>query len=215
MRTIVIVLAAAGLLFVVGFLLFAINVLSDPTEARVKADAIVVLTGGEQRIRAGVELLANGQGQRLLISGVNEKTSARDLVRATGVDGERFACCVDLGYTALNTVGNAKEIRTWAEARQYKSLIVVTSSYHMPRSLIELRRLLPGFRLIPHAVSPRSPSSHPLWWVDWWTWRVMLSEYVKLIPAVARYGVDVGRRSIGLARMACGVDGVRDGAQTV
>ena len=198
-RTIGVGVAAAVWLLVLGFVWFAASVLRDPVAPGDKADAIVVLTGGEARIKAGVDLLARGQGQRLLISGVNQNTSARDLVRATGIDPERFSCCVDLGYTALDTVGNAKEIRAWAETRKYTSLIVVTSSYHMPRSLIELRRALPGTRLVPYPVAVKPASARAAWYLDWWTFRVILSEYVKLIPAAARYAIDRGSRAVGIA----------------
>ena len=41
------------------------------------------------------------------------------------------------------TRGNAAETAEWARAHQVRSLIVVTSAYHMPRALAELGRDLP------------------------------------------------------------------------
>lgn len=185
-------------LLALGFMLFAAVVLREPQPVGDKADAIVVLTGGEARIRAGIELLSRGAGERLLISGVNTRTSARDLVRATGIDVERFTCCVDLGYTALDTAGNAAEIRAWAEGRGYDSLIVVTSSYHMPRSLLELHRAVPGVHFVPHPVVTRRAASRSTWWLERSTLRVIVAEYLKLLPATARYALDRGREALGL-----------------
>ncbi|MEQ1672343.1 MAG: YdcF family protein, partial [Hyphomicrobium sp.] len=120
-----------------------------------------------------------------LISGVNRITRREDVERISGLDHKAFTCCVDLGYEALDTVGNADETRTWANTNGYKSLIVVTSSYHMPRSLAELALAMPDRTFIAHAVTPRGfPDSG--WWLHIRTTRVLLSEYLKYLPAVAR-----------------------------
>ena len=102
------------------------------------ADGIVVLTGGDFRILEGARLLQEGRATRMLISGVDAKTSRDDLLKLSGLPPTTFNCCVDLGYFAQNTVGNAEETRAWAQSRKLGRLIVVTSSYHMPRSLAEL-----------------------------------------------------------------------------
>lgn len=176
-------LLAAALTF--GFVIFATSVTRSPLGGQPSADGIVVLTGGESRIVEGARLLKEKRGKRLLISGVNRQTRREDVERASGLDHAAFTCCVDLGYEALDTVGNADEARTWANANGYKSLIVVTSSYHMPRGLAELSLAMPGRALIPHAVTPRSfPDSG--WWLHVRTTRVLLSEYLKYLPAAAR-----------------------------
>ena len=176
-------LAVAALAF--GFVIFATSVMRDPLGSSDIADGIVVLTGGDYRIVEGARLLVEGRAKRLLITGVNRKTSREDVHRISGLDHQKFTCCVDLGYEALDTVGNADETRTWANANGYRSLIVVTSSYHMPRSLAELALAMPGRTLIPHAVTPRSfPESG--WWLHVATTRLLLSEYLKYLPARAR-----------------------------
>ncbi len=169
-----------------GFVMFASSVMREPVESDFKADGIVVLTGGQSRITEGSRLLKLGRGERLLISGVNNQTRQEDLQRLTGLDEKKFNCCVDLGYTALDTIGNASEARTWAEARQYDSLIVVTSNYHMPRSLVELGRVLPNTKLIPHPVKPKTFQTEA-WWLSPLTTRNLVAEYLKFLPSAARF----------------------------
>ncbi len=180
-------LTFAGLVvgaLVFGFVLFAATVTRDASPSRENADAIVVLTGGEFRIREAGRLLKEGRAARMLITGVNKRTPKKDIRRIVGVDEEMFACCVDLGYEALNTRGNADETRAWARSRKYKSLIVVTSSYHMPRSLAELARELPEAHLVPHRVVPKA-LQRTAWWLDLKASRLLLGEYVKFLPAAA------------------------------
>lgn len=176
-----IVLAFAG-----GFVLFTSTVARYAPVADERADAIVVLTGGELRLSAAAKILKEGRGARLLISGVNRQTSVDDLKRISGLPDRLFACCVDIDYAAHTTSDNADQTKAWAEARKLKRLIVVTSSYHMPRSLTELRRTLPGVVLVPHPVV-----SHKFrtgrWWTDAYAARVLFIEYVKLLPSAARY----------------------------
>jgi uncharacterized SAM-binding protein YcdF (DUF218 family) len=183
LATLVGVIASA---FVFGFVLFATYATRDVPAAPPRADAIVVLTGGAQRIEAGARLLADDRGARLLISGVNTLNSRDDVYRLTGLtDQAKFECCVDLGYTALDTVGNAEEAMRWSTARGYRSLIVVTASYHMPRSLAELSRFLPGTKLIAYPVLPRTWQREP-WYLSPQAIRVLVFEYLKYMPAAAR-----------------------------
>lgn len=179
--------ATALLVFGAGFVVFARTVASYVPEPPSRADAIVVLTGGELRLMAGARLLKEGRGARLLISGVNAQTSREDLRRLSGLPPRLFSSRVDVDYAAHTTSGNADETKAWARSRGYTKLIVVTSSYHMPRSLIELRRTMPGITLVPHPVV--SSKIHAArWWSDPFTARVLLAEYMKLLPSAARYG---------------------------
>jgi uncharacterized SAM-binding protein YcdF (DUF218 family) len=179
--------AAALVAFAVGFVMFARTVAHyAPGSPPERADAIVVLTGGKLRLMAGARLLAEGHGARLLISGVNPQTSRADLKRLSGLSEQVFAARVDVDY-AHTTTGNAEETRAWAKAKGYTRLIVVTSSYHMPRSLTELGRAMPGVTLLPHPVVPDRLNARR-WWTDAFTTRVLLAEYVKFLPSAARYG---------------------------
>jgi uncharacterized SAM-binding protein YcdF (DUF218 family) len=174
-------------LFVFGFVLFAADVMRTRAAFTGKADGIIVLTGGDFRIGEGARLLLEGRASRLLISGVNEVTSRSDLIKLSGLDTAMFDCCVDLGYAAQDTVGNAVEARTWATSRNLTRLVVVTSSYHMPRSLAQLAIALPGTELIPHVVVPRKFRDRA-WWLQPVAARILLSEYVKYLPVAVRLG---------------------------
>ncbi len=170
-----------------GFLLFAVMALQPAGEVG-QADAIVALTGGGARIEEAVKLLAEHRGQRLLISGVNPHTSRNALRQQVAEYGDLFDCCIDIGYWAQDTVGNARETEVWARHRNFKRLIVVTSGYHMARSLAEIAQAFPEATLIAHPVMPASVQAKG-WWASPATTRVLVVEYMKLWPALARLGL--------------------------
>jgi uncharacterized SAM-binding protein YcdF (DUF218 family) len=146
------------LLYTIGFAVFCLNLPRPARSAAVapKSDAIVALTGEGSRLAPAVALLERGNGQRLLITGVNRATSKRQL-RALLKGGTTFDCCADLGFEAADTRGNAREAAAWAKAHHYQSLTVVTADYHMPRSLLEFGAAMPRMRLIPFAVATDPP----------------------------------------------------------
>jgi len=148
----------------------------------------VVLTGGPFRLSAAARLLAAGFGSRLLISGVNHVTTREDLFRSSGLTPAQFDCCVDIGYSAHDTSGNADEAKEWVDAHGFARLIVVTSSYHMPRSLTELGRALPQVALLPYPVV-RHAFRAERWWMHAATVRLLFTEYLKFLPSAARFGV--------------------------
>jgi uncharacterized SAM-binding protein YcdF (DUF218 family) len=173
----------------VGFFFFLQAL--DRTEAgtTTRADGIVVLTGGSQRIGDAVDLLAQGLGQRLLITGVNEKTSRGEIAGLNPASRRLFACCVDLDYRARNTIGNAVETRRWTQQHGFRSLIVVTSNYHMPRTLVEIEKVLPGVPLAPYPVVT-DIINPDRWWYEPNTARVLLGEYVKYVAAIVRTRIE-------------------------
>ena len=150
-----------------------------------KADGIVVLTGGASRIADATELLAKGYGRRLLISGVHPTSGANDISRLLPEGRSYFRCCVDLDRSAVNTRSNAVQTRLWAHERGFKSLIVVTSNYHMPRALVEFSHAMPDIELIPFAVVSDRWREEP-WWSSGTTVRLVLSEYVKYLAVNLR-----------------------------
>jgi uncharacterized SAM-binding protein YcdF (DUF218 family) len=171
-------------LFLGGFAIFYQHVASLAPPKDPKADAIVVLTGGYQRIDQAVTLLEQGAGERLLISGVNPATTGNHIRLLTRSPDDLFECCVDIGHEALDTTGNAAETARWIRSRGYKSIILVTNNYHVPRSLAELERTDHGTRFIAYPVSTDvSPSelvSNPL------LIRTLAAEYVKFLLVVSR-----------------------------
>ena len=94
--------------------------------------------------------------QRSDVSVIRE-VRRQELRALTPGSNRLFNCCVDLGFEAEDTVGNAQEIAAWADAKGYDSLIVVTSDYHMPRALTEIRAAAPGVELTAYAVETLTP----------------------------------------------------------
>ncbi|MCB1382425.1 MAG: YdcF family protein [Notoacmeibacter sp.] len=183
--TLIGLMAATGAL-VIGFAFFADHIgrLSAPLPVP-EADGIIVLTGGSQRIQTAVDLLSEGKGKRLLISGVNPQTT-RDLLRKeTGASPQLFNCCVDLDIAALDTIGNADEGAKWISRNHFSSIILVTNNYHMPRSVMELGRKVDGVAITAFPVV-NSSLDDGSWMRDPAAVRVLFTEYTKYLAAVAR-----------------------------
>lgn len=179
-------LAVLVFAFIGGFVVFASYIIRPAHNPQAVADGIVVVTGGQHRLSAGARLLAEGRGQRLLVSGANRMVSREDIHRISGLDAGLFER-VDVGYEALDTIGNAEETRDWAISKGFRSLIVVTSAYHMPRTLVELARAMPDVSFVPYRVVPAKLQTER-WWLHLGTARLLLSEYIKIIPSTARLG---------------------------
>src|SRR4051794_28698825 len=196
-------LALAGLFAVatVGFVGFLAQLRGTEAEPAGRADGIVVLTGGSSRVSDAMELLAAGYGGRLLISGVHPTNAASDISRSLSDKQSLLNCCVDLDRSAVNTRSNAAETRRWAQERGFKSLIVVTSNYHMPRAILELSHAMPHIELIPFPVIGDRWRDEP-WWTSGATLRLLLSEYAKYIAAELRVrladaGLELTSESVG------------------
>jgi uncharacterized SAM-binding protein YcdF (DUF218 family) len=175
----------AAILLVGGFGYFIWELPDQQIELDRNADGIVVLTGGDSRVSDGLALLAAGRAKRLLISGVYTGTTTSDIARQVVDYNRLLTCCVDLDYSAINTLGNAVGTRQWTLKNSFHSLIVVTSAYHMPRALAELSHQLPGVALIPYPVVSDRLRVEP-WWSNGATTKVVLSEYVKYLAAKLR-----------------------------
>ena len=176
--------AAAVLLLGAGFLWFIWRVPAKEVPLDRDADGIVALTGGASRIADAIELLASGRGKRLLISGAYRATNSTEISRLNPEFARWVRCCVDFDRS-LNTLGNAIETKRWAESRGFRSLIVVTSNYHMPRALAEIAHQLPDVALVPFPVVNHRQRAGP-WWAGGAPARLMFSEYVKFVFAKVR-----------------------------
>jgi uncharacterized SAM-binding protein YcdF (DUF218 family) len=174
---------AATLAFVLGLAAFVVQFGRYEPSQTPHADGIVALTGGAERISEAVELLASGAAARLLVTGVNQTTTRHEIARLTPKFAEQFSCCIDLGYAALNTAGNALETQQWVHANGITSLIVVTSAFHMPRALAEIGHMLPDVKLVPYPVISDRQAG---WWHDLAMVRLILFEYGKYLVALAR-----------------------------
>lgn len=158
---------------------------STPAKEPPVADGVVALTGASNlRLEAATKLLEEGKGQRLLISGVNREATRADVQTVTKAVKPIYDCCVDLGFAAANTVGNARETAEWAKSKSYKSLIVVTADYHMPRSMLELRAAMPQVELYAYPV--KTDLNAHRWWRTSISARRMIVEYCKYLAILGR-----------------------------
>ncbi|WP_158916560.1 YdcF family protein [Caulobacter sp. S45] len=189
MKTLTLVLLLV-VIWAAGLWAFAARIAdSTPATDPPRADGVVALTGASSlRIEAATELLEQGLGQRLLISGVNREATRAQVRDTTTSAGRAFDCCVDLGFEAENTLGNAHETAGWARYHHYRSLIVVTGDYHMPRAIQELHAAMPGVALYPYPVASQSLDAHR-WWATPSAARRMALEYCKYLAVLGRNGL--------------------------
>jgi uncharacterized SAM-binding protein YcdF (DUF218 family) len=188
-RAVLFVAGFAVIVFGAGFLWFVRQLPVVEAAPPRTADGIVVLTGSAFRIGDALDLLASGHGRRLLITGVHPATRPGEISRMMPEHRRWFACCVDLDHSATNTIGNAIETRRWAAGQGFKSLIVVTSDFHMPRTMTELTHQLPGVTLVPFPVTSERVRLDA-WWSNPTIARLLFSEYLKYIVAVVRTRLD-------------------------
>jgi len=143
------ILSLILILWALGFAWFAID-LPQPA-ADENTDAIVVLTGGPGRIQRGLDVLAKGHAQRMLVSGVDRRVRLADLESAYHAPA-KLLTHVDLGRSAVDTRSNALETRRWIASHHYKSIRLVTTDWHMRRARFELRQVLSDVTVVPDAV---------------------------------------------------------------
>ena len=177
-------------LWVCGLVYFYSSIPTEKTELTNKADAIIVLTGGNDRIAEGVRLLAERKADKLLISGVNKQSEFSDLISVQGVDdllavGATLTNKISLGRKAVNTVGNAKETKEWADENNVNSIILVTANYHMPRSLVEFRKLMPDSEIVAYPVFPKDFDKSK-WQENKTTRDLIIREYHKYLYSTTR-----------------------------
>ena len=172
-------------IFLAGFAWFASQLHSEESKPPRHADGIVVLTGGASRVADALDLLSQGYGKRLLISGVHPSNGISDILRAQPESQALLKCCVDLDRSAVNTRSNATETRRWVKERGFHSLIVVTSNYHMPRAMVELTHAMPDIDLIFYPVVSEAWRGES-WWNNPAGVRLVALEYVKYLVAQVR-----------------------------
>ncbi|HEX4615834.1 MAG TPA: YdcF family protein [Stellaceae bacterium] len=188
LRAVMLVAGAGCLSWLGGLLWFATPPAADTRAAA--TDAIVVLTGGSLRLQSGIDLLREGKGRKLFVSGVNHQVDLDDLLGVSRHTPEAAApdwalCCIVLGHQADDTFGNAQETAQWIRGQGFRSLRLVTAWYHMPRSLLEFDRAMPEVDIVAHPVFPDQVKQE-----RWWAWRgtaaLLVNEYVKYLGALAR-----------------------------
>jgi uncharacterized SAM-binding protein YcdF (DUF218 family) len=178
------------LLWSVGLVAFGDRVArSTPAPDPPQADGVVALTGASSlRIEAAIRLLELGKAKRLLISGVNQEVRPAELRDVSRGAGRAYDCCVDLGFAARDTQGNARETAGWARNHGFRSLIVVTSDYHIPRSVLELQAAMPDVTLHPYPVATDTLNAKG-WWRRGGDARRLVYEYCKYLVILMREAV--------------------------
>ncbi len=175
----------ATLAWLVGLVIFVETLEQPRSPDSARADGIIVLTGGADRIEDGIRLLETGRGRRLLISGVNVQVTAEQLRRTWPGHELAFECCIDLDFRARNTIENARESAQWVRKNVFRSILLVTASYHMPRARLEFAEVLPGIEIVPYPVVP-DRSRLEDWWREPVLLRLLAAEYTKFLAARVR-----------------------------
>jgi len=172
--------------WIAGLFRFASLVNRAPEDVSTETDALIVLTGGTERVAGAIDLLKRGKAGKLLVSGVNKKVDMGLLARTVDELPEDLAGNITLGHVACNTRQNALESKDWMDRNGFKSMRLVTASYHMPRSLSEFRNVMPDVKIIPHPVFPQTVKHD-----EWWKWRgtfmLITEEYVKFLFVSAKH----------------------------
>jgi uncharacterized SAM-binding protein YcdF (DUF218 family) len=190
-RRLLLLFLLLGLVWVIGLVAFVTRIPHEGDVDLTATDAAVVLTGGCERLEAGLELLATGHAKKLLISGVNKNVDIATLLASLNpaevpkLPPETIACCIALGYSAEDTRGNAVETADWMRQQRFKSIRLITAAYHMPRSMLEFHRAMPGVQVLPYPVFPRQVRQE-----GWWRWpgttNLLIREYNKYLVALLR-----------------------------
>ncbi len=164
-------------IYSIGFSLFTLNALRPSSENVQKADASIILTGGENRIKEGLKHLSDKTVKLVFISGVGKNNTLIDIVPSNTY--KEVKCCVTLGSKALDTIGNAQESYEWLKKnKKVKTFNIVTSTYHMPRAsyIFKKHNMAHNYKMRTYSVAMErlSPDKREFW-------NLMFNEYNKLI----------------------------------
>ena len=152
-KSLIFYIVALGLpLWIIGFVIFLLYVVSFKFSDLSHADALIALTGGEYRVQTAIDLLAQNQADKLLITGVNKKIAPTSVLAKAPED---IKSRITLGYQATTTKENAIETKDWIRHHGIKSIILVTSFYHMPRSYLEIKALIPDVKMSFYPIWPK------------------------------------------------------------
>lgn len=186
LRSAAIVAGACAVLWLGGLAWFVHDGLSEADDPAAHTDAIVVLTGGRLRIETAIDLFGEGKARKLFISGVNRHVDREALTRQFEPVASRVQCCIVLGHDSDNTLGNARETAQWMRQERYSSLRLVTSWYHMPRSLLEFRQAMPDIRIVASPVFVKADPAESRWtaWTD--AAALTIGEYHKFLAVGLR-----------------------------
>ncbi len=169
--------------WLIGFVVFAYRINHYQPNADTHTDAIIALTGGRNRILEAIKLLNNQKADYLFISGVEKNSRLQDILNSNQITLEAENK-VFLGTSAQNTVENALESKNWIKQHNIRSIRLVTSNYHLPRSITEFENQTPHLTIIKHPVY--SEHVNKKWWTSWRTFSLIFSEYNKFLYTYLR-----------------------------
>ncbi len=167
-----------------GFGCFARQMNNYQIDLSKHTGAVIALTGGRNRIAEAVKIYNSGLAEHLFISGVsrNNTLAAIKNFQHLQIADESG---VTLGHRARDTIGNAKETIAWLNKNHIDSIRLVTSNYHVARSIVEFKALAPDLKIVPHPVY--SERIEKRWWKSWSTFAFIFAEYNKFLLAYCRY----------------------------
>ena len=177
------IIFTAILLWLGGFGIFTYKINHFDIDYQTNTDAIIVLTGGRNRISEATKLYNDNKAKYMFISGVAKDITLENIQNTQNIKIKKTKT-VEIGHKADNTVGNANETKEWIENNNIKSIRLVTSNYHIFRSLIEFRNHLNDTKILLHPVY--SEYIEKKWWTSWQTFSLIFKEYNKFICAYLR-----------------------------
>lgn len=161
-----------------GFIAFANQINHYPLDDKTHTEAIVVLTGGRNRISEAIKAYNQGLSKKLFISGVEKNTSLAAISHEQDVTFPKEKA-VMLEKKSTNTIENAIETRSWIKQNDIKSIRLVTSNYHIPRSLQEFQHQNPNLKIVVHPVYSDYVAKE--WWKSIRSFYLIASEYNKFL----------------------------------
>lgn len=164
-------------LWLAGFAIFSFGALNaDKGTEALTADAIIVLTGGADRVEEGLSLFAAGKANHLFISGVHPDVKKHEIEALWTGEAQLPRCCITIGRKATTTIENAAESTKWVRENGIQSIFLVTSNYHMARAKLELRDSMPGLEIYPYPVAQSNLTRQ-----EKRLWALFFSEYHKFL----------------------------------
>jgi uncharacterized SAM-binding protein YcdF (DUF218 family) len=145
-----------------------------------EVDLVVALGGDPSRQEAAVRYLNSGLARRILMTASN---TASDNTRTKGNDFWNIpdGKTLTIANSAHNTYEEALRVRSVLNEHAFRSVLIVTSAYHLRRARLAFERLFrnTGVRLM-FAAAPKAGFPMESWWKSEGTRKVVLREYLAL-----------------------------------
>ncbi len=183
-KTISTIVVFAFVLWLSGYIIFNVSVISKNSPPAYPANkesfAIIVLTGGKNRVQEGIDLFKDGVAKHLLITGVHQSVDLDTISKQSKKGTNLPECCITLGHMATTTIENATEAKDWINENAITDVLLVTSNYHLPRAVLEFSSVMPNLTIIPYHMQQQDYTFE-----DYKFWQLTFEEYHKIIYRVA------------------------------